>query len=58
MTNSLTPKVAMNLIRENNGGTVEEIVGDGLNRGIIKGTVKGQRGALKQLIYSIIISKK
>ena len=49
MTNSLTPKVAMNLIRENNGGTVEEIVGDGLNRGIIKGTVKGQRGALGKL---------
>jgi len=46
MASPLTTQVATSLVRENNGGTAQEIIRDGLDRGIIKGTVIGQVGAL------------
>ena len=49
MASSLTPKVAVSLVRDNNGGTAKEIIRDGLDRGIIRGTVAGQLGALVKL---------
>ncbi len=49
MASSLTPQVATSLVRDNNGGTAKEIIKDGLGRGIIRGTVAGQVGALVKL---------
>ncbi len=49
MPSSLTAQVATKLIMENNGRTAKEIIRDGLDRGIIRGTVAGQVGALVKL---------
>jgi len=49
MSGPLTPQVATSLVRGNNGGTAQEIIRDGLDRGIIRGTVAGQKGALVKL---------
>ena len=49
MPSPLTGQVATRLIMENNGRTAKEIIRDGLDRGIIGGTVAGQVGALVKL---------
>ena len=49
MVSSLTSKVAVSLVRDNNGGTEKEIIRNALDRGIIRGTIAGQMGALVKI---------
>lgn len=49
MSGRLSPEVATKLVAENEGRTAKEIIVDGLDRGIIGGTVAGQQGALVKL---------
>ena len=49
MSGPFASQVATRLIMENPGWYAKEIVKDGLNRGIIGGTVQGQVGALVKL---------
>jgi len=52
MPGPFTSQVATRLIMENPWRCAEEIVRDGFDRGIIKGTFPGQRGALAKLYNS------
>ena len=52
MASSLTSQVATRLVMENNGRNAREIIRDGLDRGIISGTVSGQVGAFVKLYNS------
>ncbi len=49
MASPLTPKIATSLVKDSNGSTAKEIIRDGLDRGIIRGTIAGQIGALVKL---------
>jgi len=49
MLGRLSAEVATKLVAENEGRTAKEIIVDGLDRGIIGGTVAGQQGALVKL---------
>ena len=52
MASPLTAEVATRLVCENPGRPAQEIIRDGLDRGIIRGTVLGQVGALVKLYNS------
>ncbi len=52
MPSPLTAHVATRLVEENPGWPAQEIIRDGLDRGIIGGTVTGQVGALTKLYNS------
>ena len=52
MSGPLTVEVATKLVLENTGRSPQEIIRDGLDRGIIRGTVAGQVGALAKLYNS------
>lgn len=52
MRSPLTAQVATRLVMENNGRPAQEIIRDGLDRGIIGGTAVGQVGALVKLYNS------